>query len=127
MSRYLIIEFDDDAQAEALRAQINTATAKGKRFRVVGLFARPKRWCKCIIDKTDMRGRVVRGGKYGWWVCTECRHPRLGGHQAKNLLPREGIDTSPIIQGIDQLSNAPKILDYVVAVDSLSLTVFPRR
>lgn len=95
-ARYLLIEFDDEAQASRLRAQIDNATRAGKRFRVVGLFAKPTKYCECdpkkkITTKTNVSS-LKRGKKYGWWVCLECRRPdsRLVG--LVNLLkPRDII------------------------------------
>lgn len=127
MSKYLLIEFDDDAQADALRAQIDAATAKGKKFRVVGLFARPRRWCSCYVVKTNMRDRLVRGKKFGWWTCVECKRPRLGDHQPNNLIEGAGMDTSPTVMGIDQFSILPQALDYVIKPTTLSISVYPKR
>ena len=77
--RYLLIEFDDEAAAERLRAQINTATRAGKKFRVVGLFSRPGPiFCRCGNWESS-RGRPFtpqqRGRKFGWQVCLVCKKP----------------------------------------------------
>jgi hypothetical protein len=77
--RYLLIEFDDEASAERLRAQINQATRNGKGFRVVGLFARPgPTFCRCG-NWENIKGRPYtpqkRGARFGWQVCLVCRKP----------------------------------------------------
>lgn len=96
-SRYLLIEFDNEAQADALRAQIDNATRKGKRFRVVGLFAKPTGYCQC--DKRDQittrtwDSTTKRGKKYGWWVCTMCKRPTSQLSGLVNLIkPRDIIN-----------------------------------
>lgn len=127
MARYLVIEFDDDAQADALRAQIDTATAKGKKFRVVGLFGRPKTFCSCYIDKTNMTNSRVRGAKFGWWVCTTCRRARLGDHQANNLILGAGMDTTITSVGVDQLEVSPRARDWILRPLSLSLSLLPKK
>lgn len=95
-SRYLLIEFDDEASATRLRGQIDNATRNGKRFRVVGLFAKPTNYCQCD-PKTHvtMGGQVStlkRGKKYGWWVCTNCKKPTSALAGLVNLIkPRDII------------------------------------
>lgn len=96
-ARYLIIEFDDEAQANALRARIDNATRNGKKFRVVGLFAKATNYCKCdpkihITTKTHT-APLKRGRKFGWWVCTVCRRPVSAMAGLVNLIkPRDIID-----------------------------------
>lgn len=95
-SRYLIIEFDDEASASRLRAQIDNATKAGKRFRVVGLFAKPTNYCRCDPRKhvTDKAGKstLKRGKKFGWWVCIECKRPTSSMAGLVNLIkPRDII------------------------------------
>ena len=94
--RYLLIEFDDEASAERLRAQINQATRNGKGFRVVGLFARPgPAFCGCGTWTTE-RGRPATtkiGRKFGWAVCTVCRKPAPIMSFLRNILrPIDIID-----------------------------------
>ncbi|AVR56929.1 hypothetical protein PBI_TRISCUIT_56 [Microbacterium phage Triscuit] len=97
-SRYLLIEFDDEASAERLRAQIDNATLNGKRFRVVGLFAKPRApFCSCppqnqITTKTQ-ESTLKRGKRLGWWMCTECKRPAQNNSALVNLLkPSDIID-----------------------------------
>lgn len=126
--RYLLIEFDDDTAATNLREQINAATRKGKRFRVVGLFARPGRACECIISP-DVRSkdRVVRGGKFGWWLCTNCKKPRMGNHELNNLIiPPEVIEPTTF-EGVDTMNPdvAPK--PYIRHAVGISIVTLPER
>lgn len=87
MGRYLLIEFDDNDSADRMRAQIDTAHANGKQFRVVGMFSRPSTLCDC----STRSGKSVRGAKFGWWLCTECRKPKSGSSQTLgNMLDDEG-------------------------------------
>lgn len=95
-SRYLLIEFDDEASANKLRAQIDNATRAGKRFRVVGLFAKPTSYCACdpqqqITTKTH-ESSLKRGHRLGWWMCQVCNRPAQNNGALKNLLkPRDII------------------------------------
>lgn len=74
MARYLLIEVDDNATADRMRAQIDNA---GKPMRVVGLFSKASQLCKC-----DIRSETsVRGVKFGWRLCPECRKPKVAGAQ----------------------------------------------
>jgi hypothetical protein len=89
MAKYILIEFDDDATADALCAQINTATAKGKKFRLVGIFAKPpKARCTCGPLNTERikRGKIRRHKKLGFFYCTDCKKVRSGPQGPKNQL-----------------------------------------
>jgi len=92
--RYLLIEFDDEASASRLRAQIDSATLKGRPFRVVGLFAKPgPRFCRCGTWTTS-RGQVSTlkfGAKFGWQVCTTCKRPAPIISFLRNLLKPEDV------------------------------------
>jgi len=98
-SRYLVIEFDDEASASRLREQIDNATRKGKGFRVVGLFAKPSAYCQCdprthVSDRNN-RSTLRRGKKYGWWVCTTCRRPTAIFSGLVNLIKPRDIISPP--------------------------------
>ena len=95
-SRYLLIEFDDEASANKLRAQIDNATRNGKSFRVVGLFAKPRGYCECppkkqVTTKTQ-ESTLKRGKRLGWWVCQVCQRPAQNNSALINLMkPRDII------------------------------------
>lgn len=126
--RYLLIEFDDEAAASLLRAQIDAASRKGKRFRVIGLFARPGTPCSCPYVKGDRaKDRFKLGGKLGWWLCTTCRKPRLGDHQLKNLVPLTEIVNPNVVEGVDALHPAFEDREYIRAVPTLSIITLPKR
>lgn len=133
-ARYLLIEFDDEAQAEALRAQIDTATLKGKKFRVVGMFARPTRWCSCFYTTAKYKEwNLQRGAKFGWWVCPTCRRPLVWHrHALVNLLKlrdRVGGVPTTIARGFqtpaDPQSHAE--VPWGINVESLSICPTPIR
>lgn len=87
MGRYLLVEFDDNDSADRMRAQIDAAEAKGKSFRVIGLWAKPSKLCDCLVKS----GKSIRGSKLGWYVCPTCRRPKAGSPQSMhNLLDDEG-------------------------------------
>jgi len=100
-ARYLLIEFDDEAAANRLREQIDAATRKGKRYRVVGLFARPRAFCRCGTWTTE-RGTpstLKRGAKFGWSVCTTCKKPAPTMGFLRNLLKSEEV-IDPVIEEV---------------------------
>lgn len=87
MARYVLVEFEDDADAEKLRRMIDEQTRKGKRYRVAGIFARPKKVCECPRVTTEYKGTlVVRGRRFGWNTCVACKRAKPGSHRANNLL-----------------------------------------
>lgn len=97
-SRYLLLEFEDEASALKLKQQIEAATRAGKRFRVVGLFAKPQApYCACppeaqITTKTHGTS-LKRGRKFGWWVCINCKRPAQNNAALVNLMkPRDIIN-----------------------------------
>lgn len=126
--RYLLIEFDDEASASSLRAQIDNATKKGKRFRVVGLFARPGTSCICLITQGQRAKDIVqRGGKFGWWLCKTCGKPRLGDHQLKNLITPPEILSPSLLAGVDTLYIPVETRNYIRHTESISLITMPER
>ena len=127
MGKYILLEFDNDDQANALCAQINTATAAGKAFRLVGIFKRPGRTCKCPRVRNTYKAKEMAklGKKYGWWVCSDCHLPRLGGHQLVNMLaPREVL--APYDRhGVDFMSVAPIPQEYRILPTQLHIMDVP--
>lgn len=80
MPRYLLIEVDNNDSADRMRELIDTAN---KPMRVVAMFAKPAALCGCEV-RSD---KSVRGSKFGWWLCPECRRPKSGAPQTmRNLL-----------------------------------------
>lgn len=87
MARYLLIEVDDNASAERLRAQIDNAD---KPIRVVGMFSKATQLCECTVRSN----KSVRGAKFGWRLCPECRKPKTAGSQVLyNMLDDNGCPT----------------------------------
>lgn len=131
MATYLVIEFDDDAQADALCAQINTATAKGKAFRVVGRFMKPRRNCRCANSRAEYvelitkGAKPVRGAKYGWFVCPNCRRPRFGDQVVDNLIGVEDVLDPSTFSEISWLSALPKMATWRYVVKGLHISVLP--
>jgi hypothetical protein len=82
MGKYILLEFEDDAQAEALISKINAAHARGKRFWVVGIFQRPpKKRCECPLAESSRLSTTKRHYKTGFVYCTRCRRV-MPGRQA---------------------------------------------
>jgi hypothetical protein len=93
MARWVLIEIDDNADAEAYVESlkigktfmtINTGDSykvQEAPVRVVGLYAKPVKFCEC-----ETPGKVARGEKLGWWVCTKCNKPQTTRWQMPNNL-----------------------------------------
>lgn len=77
MGRYLLVEFDDNDSANRMRAQIDAAEAKGRAFRVVGMYTKPSTLCEC----ENRSGKSVKGAKFRWYLCESCRRPKPGSPQ----------------------------------------------
>lgn len=134
MARYMVIEFDDDNQADALRAKIDIATKSGKGFRVVGLFARPRNTCKCYKEMKDYKvwgKEIVRGAKFGWWVCGDCRKALTRDHQLNNLMGKDDIiDMSTFMGNGPSTSSEPRNalrVPYRFLLSTLNINVMPAK
>lgn len=92
-SRYLLVEFDDEESALSLKEKIDAT--QGKKFRVVGLFAKPTSYCQCGVDTwTTTKANPAttkRGRKFGWWVCTQCKRPAASISGLVNLIAPDDI------------------------------------
>lgn len=99
MARLVLIQFANNAEAEAYVASLRT----GKSFvsapqddgdykvvevapQVLGMYGRPTTFCVC----EDTKYNQVRGAKLGWWVCAKCNKARPERDQIPaNLLAGE--------------------------------------
>lgn len=94
MARYLLIEVDSNATADRMRAQLDNA-GESKGIRVVGMFTKATKLCECKVEAVHPIHKTVisiRGSKFGWLLCPNCRLPKDGHSQTLyNLLdPRKG-------------------------------------
>lgn len=92
MPRYVLVEFDNNAQAEQFVTKTHAGTTAGKPYRVVGLFAKPRNFCECgPLNERLQAAEVARGSKYGWMVHIKCGRPRRqASHSPRNLLDDPG-------------------------------------
>lgn len=89
MARYLLVQVDDNDRAEKLRQKLDPVAG----IRVVGMFARPTKFCDCKTESAiGINARSVQGAKYGWRLHEECRRPKRLFHQLKNLLDPEDLN-----------------------------------
>jgi len=93
MAKYVLLEFDDDAEAESFARTIMQndrlidLADTVETIRVRGVFKKPTQFCTCV----PMEKSSVRGAKWGWWLCSKCAKPKSGAmHQPRNLLEPEG-------------------------------------
>lgn len=106
MAKYVLLSFDNDAEADAFTEYVvdaqyihisgDTAIVKAD---VRAVYKKPTLYC----DNSDKhRGKLAgwtRGRKYGWWVCAVCGKPTRawadGEHWfaaiGKNLLPKTEV------------------------------------
>lgn len=93
MARYVVVEFDDNAQADEFVRRVNSNP--DRKFRVPWVFAKPTKYCECPSTGTRSSDpiRVVRGDKWGWWVCSKCHRAMGGSYQSPhNLLDYDQKD-----------------------------------
>lgn len=118
--RYLLIEFDDAKAADALRAQIDAASHKGKRYRAVGLFAIPgPTFCECgtHTNTKTQKSTLKRGRKFGWWVCTVCQKPQ-SHMRLTNLIGVEDIIRPRLSRLKDAITKRPvDMIHYALSIE----------
>lgn len=118
MAKLVVIEFEDDAQAQALCGMIDKQTKAGKRYRVAGIFARPRRVCECPRVEGYHKDMVARGAKFGWNVCVVCKRAKPGVHHANNLMAATELKDMPG-------ENLMRGLEY--RVDNISILEVPTK
>lgn len=104
MARYVVVEFNDNQDAERFIQTLNENNADERKNRrpfsrrVVGVFIKPGKTCGCTDahrsnygDKNFGFANIARGEKFGWWVCTRCNRPRKAGHQLVNQVKLSGL------------------------------------
>lgn len=110
--RYVLLEFDDAAQAKAYVTKINGAYGVSikpeAKVRVRALWAKPALFCECSGAEKGANP-YRRGEKSGWWIHAACGRPNRvwarGNHWfsaiGRNLLPGN-TDYTPSGWGIDR-------------------------
>ena len=126
MARLVVLEFDDDGEADTLVEDWNRARQEAPRqedgtlrivlltpqqendvqCKIIGMYKRPTLFC----DPSDghrcrkTNSGWTKGKKWGWWVCGSCHKPsKLWGNNvsaiigsARNLLLEESQPQPPI-------------------------------
>lgn len=83
MARYLLIEFDNDAQCDALVEKLSDKST----MRVRGMFQKPRSFCTCPpMTDTQQAGQITRGQLFGWWVHRGCKKAHGRNQSPRNLL-----------------------------------------
>lgn len=104
MGRYVLLEFDDNIAAEKFVEMLKAAQESGERdldvtagiiaaahSAVLAVFTKPQGLCSCVTDLDNS----VRGKKFGWWVCPNCKRPKnRAGQTLRNLLNPGVMGTS---------------------------------
>lgn len=96
MARYVLVEFDNDAEAERfvnkiIQRCIDLGVAKkSATYRIRGFFAKPTKFCECgPIPESQVGMHITRGAKYGWVVHRSCKRARPMAQSPRNLLDPE--------------------------------------
>jgi len=110
MARYVVLSFEDNADADSFLQHDNLEHVEGS-WKVEGLFAKPTMFCESSGSGGCRTGKRFsswfRGAKYGWWVCVGCGRPtslasdeqrmRACVGQGVNLLPdAEDVPNNPL-------------------------------
>lgn len=134
MGKYVLIEFDNDEQADRLCAQINTAQANGKALRLAGIFHKPpKKRCECVgVTQTTQMGRdrnnrvVARHKTTGFWYCRKCKRVRKGWQSPRNLLDDPNLPSNFFSKGLDKEASLHMNRDGEGLVKNYPLTTTTR-
>lgn len=109
MAKYVVLEFEDDKDADGLVEGLNavgyilSASENSSMWKtypnVVGVFKKPTLFCECPPQNNP---KSVRGQKWGWWLHKDCGKPRKGNvHHPRNLiLPKEASMTDHVYIGV---------------------------
>lgn len=104
MPRYVLVEFEDNAEArrfvEKANGKFAATDAADARRRVIGVWGKPTQFCEC--PTTGKRGMFAfsRSARSGWWLHVDCGKPTeawaRGDHWSaaigRNLLPGSDAD-----------------------------------
>jgi hypothetical protein len=98
VGRYVLLEFNDNIAAdkfvEMLKASqegtegpmdrdVTAGMIAGAHSEVLAVYTKPAGLCSCKSDLDNS----VRGRKFGWWVCPNCKKPKSGsGQTLRNTL-----------------------------------------
>ena len=87
MARYVLIQIDENDRVVRLIAKLSGIPG----LQVIGLFGKPTQFCECEV----LSDRSVRGKKYGWWVCPNCKKPKTDAMQSglTNLMDQPDLPT----------------------------------
>lgn len=78
MAKFVLLEFDDDKEAElfAMQGGMLAERAGVDTMVVVGIFRKPTKYCDCKVKGLWSRqDGWTMGRKYGWWVHNRCGRP----------------------------------------------------
>jgi hypothetical protein len=85
MARYVLLEFDDNAEADNFVNMLNggdfdghpAEVMPGGTVRVRGVYFKPTLFCEC----PNPGDRSARGEKWGLWIHRDCGKPKRGNVQ----------------------------------------------
>lgn len=81
MGRLVLLEFDDNAEAEEFIACVNVKEwprhQSWHNATVLGVFIKPASLCECV----PREDKSFRGAKFGLWACPKCRKVKSNSGQ----------------------------------------------
>jgi len=79
MAVYVVVEFDDNAEAKRFVEKVNegfeAVDPDYKRRRVIGIWYKPTKFCPCT-GADGSNNAFMRAPKTGWWVHYTCGKPK---------------------------------------------------
>lgn len=120
MPRYVVIEFDDNAEARRFVEKANGAyeanLSRASR-RVIGVWAKPTLTCECGGWTQRKMFAFYRSAKSGWWVHHDCGRPTKNWARrdqwawliGRNLLPGN-TDKCPEGWGVADDPRRPELI-----------------
>jgi hypothetical protein len=82
MARYVLVMVDNNEVADRLRYKLDRVSG----IKVVGMFAKPTKFCEGKCQVGNPNARSITGKKFGWRLCPVCHKPRRTFHYLKNLI-----------------------------------------
>lgn len=120
MARVVMVEFQDNKEAERFVHRLGEDQLNGKGRRAIGLIPVPTQFCEC--DPTTRR--CGRTEKFGWWVCLECKKAQPGWQSPVNLLQPNLVSLKEQSMWMHMLSGRP-LTERDAREGSMSFYAFP--
>lgn len=97
MAKYVVVEFDNNEEADAF---VSTLQGDAASMRVVGVYQKPTKFCECA----DPGDRSTLGQKYNWYVHAACGRPKkLVWQKPRNMMkPEEVLSQRKVLLSVQE-------------------------